>query len=200
MNGKSTDLQGISEDIRTAREAVPPTSSGWKRLWIIISTLWASQAAIIAALVVYRFLSTNPDRLTNGQMAVGLLEIVLISAVYLAAPPYLAKWGAVLIGRMASGRKSFAFRPLSPARKTWFVLAGAFYVWFFLPGVAYLVITVASMGGAVVGALLPWTSKIFVDSMLNTLTNLPLWAALTFGSYWLMRLVDWVWKGFARAG
>jgi hypothetical protein len=177
-----------------------PAASGWKRLWIILSTLWVVQAGIIAALVTYRFLSTNPDRLTAGQMAIGLLEIILISAVYLAAPPWLAKWGAILLGRMASGGKAFAFRSLTPARKAWIVLAGAFYVWFFLPGVAYLVITVASMGGSVVGALPPAASRLLVDSMLNTMINLPAWAALTFGSYPLMRLADWVWKGFARAG
>jgi len=55
---------------------------------------------------------------------------------------------------------------------------------------------VASIGGTVVGALPPAAARLFVDSMLNTMTNLPAWAALTFGSYLLMRLADWVWGGF----
>jgi len=176
-------------DIETPR----PASSGWKRLGVVLSALWVLLCLVVLAMSLVNWYR---GKLPHPFAALDLASVALAVLLFVAAPivgilraDRFFRWTVGYRGRISE---------LTLPRAAWVVVAFLLAWSFLLPGWLGLAWGLHDLAANAMGSWMIFPQKQGGGAVLALLW-LPQWAAYTLGTWVLMRVVDWVWRGFAKS-
>lgn len=165
--------------------------SGWKRMGVILASLWGLAYLLLAAWSGVAWYGTSG----HAFMPQDIASFALATALFLAIPA-ASIMGAGRFFRITAGYQG-ELSNLTLPKAAWVVLAFFLACSFLLPGWVGLAMGVHSQAAQAMGA---WQilGQPKPDAYALALIFLPQWALYTLGSWILMRIVDWVWLGFRQ--